>query len=109
MANDLSDVLGTAIGRAAREVAGNVAASRRKGPGRALSGPTGVAAGVGLGALAPLAAKGVGKLAKGAARKGAGSMKAASEKVEGGVKDAVGGGVKDAVGEKLPGGGGKSG
>jgi len=98
MAKDLGDAIGTALGRAAREAAQTVADNARKtSRNGSLSGAKGFAAGAGLAALAPLAAKGAGKLAKGAkdtARKG--------------VVDMAGGpsGVaKEAVKSVLPGGG----
>jgi uncharacterized membrane protein len=118
MAKDLADVVGTALGRVARESVQTVSESARKRSNGTLSGSKGVAAGVGLVALAPLAVKGAGKLVGGLGGNGVGPVKKAGEKVGGSVKDAVGekvgGSVKDAVGEKvggaLPGGkGGKSG
>jgi uncharacterized membrane protein len=81
-----------------------------------LSGMKGVAAGAGLAALAPLATKGAGKLAKRALTNGADPVKKASEKVGEGVKDAVGKSAEQAGGATglakeagkglLPGGGG---
>jgi uncharacterized membrane protein len=65
MAKDLGDAIGTAVGRAAHDVARTVAANARKSTRGPLSGVKGVAAGAGLVALAPLAAKGVGKLVRG--------------------------------------------
>jgi len=83
----------------------------------------GVAAGAGLAALAPLATKGAGKLAKRALTNGADPVKRATDKVGNKASEKVGEGVKDAVGKSggpaglakeagkglLPGGGGKSG
>jgi uncharacterized membrane protein len=67
MAKDLGDAIGTALGRAAREAAQTVATNARKTTkSGSLSGAKGFAAGAGLVALAPLAAKGAGKLAQGA-------------------------------------------
>ena len=67
MAKDLGDVIGTALGRATREAAQNLAKNARKSSkDGSLAGAKGFAAGAGLVALAPLAAKGAGKLAKGA-------------------------------------------
>jgi uncharacterized membrane protein len=128
MAKDVADVVGTALGRVAREAAQSVASdgrkrsgplpAMRKGPGP-LSGMKGVAAGAGLAALAPLATKGAGKLAKRALTNGADPVKKASEKVGEGVKDAVGksadqaggaaGLAKEAGKGLMPGGGDKSG
>jgi len=79
MSKDLGDAIGTAIGRAARDAASNVASNARKSSKNgSLTGAKGLAAGVGLAALAPLAVKGAGKLSKGA-------------------KDTVGKGVKAGV------------
>jgi len=80
----------------------------------------GVAAGAGVAALAPLATKGAGKLAKRALTNGADPVKKASDKVGEKASEKVGQGVKDAVGKSggaaglakeagkglLPGGGG---
>jgi uncharacterized membrane protein len=102
MAKDLADVVGTALGRVARETVQTVSENARKRSNGTLSGSKGVAAGVGLVALAPLAVKGAGKLVGGLGGNGAGPVKKAGEKLTGGVKDAVGekvgGGVKDAMG-----------
>jgi uncharacterized membrane protein len=103
MAKDLGDAIGTALGKAAREAVQNVSASTR-GRNGSLSGMKGLAAGVGAGALVPVAAKGAGKLVKGLSGNGAGPLQKAGDKLSGGVKDAV----SDKVEEKLPGGGGKS-
>jgi uncharacterized membrane protein len=66
MAKDLGDAIGTVLGRAAREAAQNVGSTARKqSKNGSLTGVKGFAAGAGLAALAPLAAKGAGKLAKG--------------------------------------------
>jgi uncharacterized membrane protein len=78
MAKDLGDAIGTVIGRAAREAAHSVTTNARKASNGPLSGGKGLAAGAGLVALAPLAAKGAKK-----------------------ARDAVGGGVKDAIGGKI--------
>src|SRR3954468_10611297 len=112
MAKDVADVVGTALGKVAREAAKSVASDgggKRAGPlggkgSSPLSGMKGVAAGAGMAALAPLAAKSAGKLAKRAVSNGADPMKKAGEKVAEGAKDAVG-----KPGELLPGGGGDSG
>src|SRR5436190_7712165 len=131
MAKDVADVLGTAIGRVAREAAKNVQASANKRSrggvmervndavsdrlNGALSGPKGLAAGAGVATLVPLVAKGAGKLVRGIGD-GGGSMQKVGDKVGGKVKDAVGdqvekaggaGGIaKDAGKSMLPGGGG---
>jgi uncharacterized membrane protein len=127
MAKDMGDVIGTAIGRVAREAAENIASDgrRRSGPLSAfgkrsspLSGMRGVAAGAGLAALTPLATKGAGKLAKRALTNGAKPVKKAGEKVGEGVKGTVGKSVEQAGGAAglakqagkglLPGGGDSS-
>src|SRR3979411_2299539 len=99
MGKDVSDVIGEALGNAAREAIQNVSKTARKRSRGSLGANKGVAAGaagVGLMALAPLATKGVSKLVSGAADKGAGQLKDAgekvSEKVKGDVADAVPGG-----------------
>jgi uncharacterized membrane protein len=108
MANDLADVVGTALGRVARETVQTVSENARKRSNGTLSGSKGIATGVGLVALAPLAVKGAGKLVGGLGGNGVGPVKKAGEKLGGTVKGAVGeklgGSVKDAVGEKLGGG-----
>jgi polyketide cyclase/dehydrase/lipid transport protein len=113
MAKDVADAVGTALGKVAREAAKGVASDGRKRAGplplgskgsSPLSGMKGVAAGAGMAALAPLAAKGAGKLAKRAVTNGADPVKKAGEKVAEGAKDAVG-----KPGDLLPGGGGDSG
>jgi uncharacterized membrane protein len=98
MAKDLGDAIGHAVGRIARETAQSVSANARKASSSPLSGPKGLAAGAGLVALAPLAAKGAGKLVRGPLANGGSPLKKA--------KDAIGGGVKDAVGDQIGQGGG---
>src|SRR5215211_6766328 len=112
MAKDMGDVIGTAIGRVAREAAQNIANDGRKGPlsgfrksSSPISGMKGVAAGAGLAVLAPLATKGAGKLAKRAFTDGAKPVKKAGGKV--GSK--VGEGVQDAVGKSVDQAGGAAG
>src|SRR5436305_14093475 len=92
MAKDLGDAIGTALGKAAREAVQNVSASTR-GRNGSLSGMKGLAAGVGAGALVPVAAKGAGKLVKGlsGSGNGAGPLQKAGQQLGGGVKDALGG------------------
>ena len=111
MAKDVSDVIGSAIGSAAREAMQGLASSRKKSGhgmsgGKALAAAT--AAGAGLAALAPLAGRGVSKLASGLEHpvesvKGAGAdkLKGAGDK----VKEELGGKVKDEVKESIPGAG----
>jgi uncharacterized membrane protein len=109
MAKDVGDLIGTAIGKVARETVQSVAQSKRRS-GNGLSGGKGLAAGVGLASLAPLALRG----AKGAKNMmgssgngssgGSGPVSKAKEKLEGNVKDKAKEGAKDA----LPFGGGKN-
>ena len=69
MAKDVGDAIGAAIGHAAREVVETVSANAKKGSRKPqlpqLSGGRGMAAGAGLVALVPLAAKGAGKVVHG--------------------------------------------
>src|SRR5436305_5748622 len=96
MAMDVGRVVGTAVGRTAREVVKGRISGRRSGG--ALSGGKGLAAGVGLAVLAPLAGKAAVGAGKSLAQRG-------TENVSETVKGKVGESVKDAV---TP-GGGKSG
>lgn len=129
MGKDVSDVIGTALGNAAREAIQGVSSKAHKGSDNSSRWQKGVAAGAvgaGLMALAPVATKGVGKLVSGA-EDGVGSVgdlkDAGVSKLKdasiGKLKDAgedalkdVGGKVKDDVADSIPGGGllkGKSG
>jgi uncharacterized membrane protein len=97
VAKDISDAVGTALGRIARDGAKTVSANVRKASSNGhRPGAKGIAAGatgLGLVALAPLAGKRASKLAKGA-----------TDKVSGNVKDAIGTNVKNAIpGGKLAG------
>src|SRR3954470_8854841 len=114
MAKDLGETIGHAVGRIAREAVDNVSANARKASKSPLAGPKGLAAGAGLVALAPVAAKGAGKLVRQQLSNGANPVKKAREAVGGGVKDAVGKKIDDAGGASgvaksmLPGGGDKA-
>jgi uncharacterized membrane protein len=101
MAKDLGDVIGRAVGRIARETVDTVSTNARKASQGPLSGPKGLAAGAGLVALAPLAARGAGELVKHRLGNGGSPVKKA--------RDAVGGSVKDAVGKKIDEAGGAAG
>src|SRR3954463_807550 len=101
MAKDLGDVIGHAVGRGAREAVDSVSSNARKASNGPLSGPKGLAAGAGLVALAPLAAKGAGRLVKQQIANGGSPVKK--------VKDAVGGDIKDVVGKKIDQAGGATG
>jgi len=105
MAKDVGDLIGTALGRVAREAVQSVAHSKSRN-GHSLGGSKGLAAGAGLVSLAPLAfkgAKGAKNLMNGSGN-GSGPVGKAKEKLEGNVKDKAKEGAKDA----LPFGGGKN-
>jgi uncharacterized membrane protein len=85
MAKD--EVIGAALGRAAREMVDALAGDEKSDSNGHLSGVRGIAAGAGLVALAPL----VRKLAGGNGLKGAGPMKMIGKGLGAGVKSAVGG------------------
>src|SRR3954454_4386442 len=101
MAKDVGDLIGTAIGRVARETVQTVASNKRSN-GHGLGGGAGLAAGAGLASLAPMAFKGAKGLMSGSGN-GSGPVGKAKEKLEGNVKDKAKEGAKDA----LPFGGGK--
>ena len=118
MAKDIQDRVGQLLGSdSARALAGTAVTELLKGigskddsggnsrnggvhPPRALSGMRGIAAGAGAAALAPVAAKGIGKLVKG---NGVGSLAEAPKNLAEGavskVGDTVSGKVKDKVDE----------
>src|SRR3954454_4511429 len=95
MTLDVSDAVGSAIGKVTRETAKSLSKSARK---RSKGSPVspGVAAGVGLAALAPIAVKGAGKLVNKVSGDGSGAVSNIAEN------------AKDAVADKVPGGKGKS-
>jgi uncharacterized membrane protein len=117
MAKDLADVLGAALGRAAHDTVQTIVDKQHGRSNGALSGAKGLAAGAGLATLAPLAARGAGKMMKGTLSDGS-PVKRAGKSVTKGVKGAVGKSIEDAGGaagiakeaakDKLPGGSGKS-
>jgi uncharacterized membrane protein len=109
MGKDVGDLIGTAIGKVARETVQSVAQGKRRNGGP-LSGGKGLAAGAGLVSLAPLALRGA-KTAKNMmggsgddSSGGSGPVSKAKEKLEGNVKDKAKEGAKDA----LPFGGGSN-
>jgi uncharacterized membrane protein len=118
MAKDVGDLIGTAIGRVARETVQSVAATKKRGNGINLSGGKGLAAGAGLASLAPVAFKGAKRLASGGSgngsRSGSGGnpVSKAKSKLEGNVRDKIEGNVKEKAKEgakdALPFGGGKN-
>src|SRR6185437_5799105 len=111
MAKDVSDVIGTAIGNAAREAVGGLSSNRKKS-GRGMSGgkalAAATAAGAGLAALAPIAGRGVSKLASGLEHPVEKVKDAGTDKLKGAgdkLKDEVSGKVKEEVKEAVPGAG----
>jgi uncharacterized membrane protein len=111
MAKDFSDTLRDTVSQVVRDA--TQSGGRGKSPGP-LSGGRGVAAGAGLAAVAPLAAKGVGKLAKrrlaGAAAKNAVKKPgAAVSDVTSKLGDSIGKGVGEKVKGKIDESGGAGG
>src|SRR3954451_11649430 len=110
MAKDVGDLIGTAIGRVARETVQSVASNNKRKGGPNLSGGKGLAAGAGLATLVPLAFKGASSAKNalsgsgGDSSSGSGPIDKAKRKLEGNVKDKAKEGAKDA----LPFGGGGS-
>jgi uncharacterized membrane protein len=90
MAKDLGDAVGTAL----EQVTG------KGGP----AVPAGLAAGLGLAALAPFAAKNAGKLIRGVGGNGADPLKKVGASVKNAATEKVGESVKNAASEKLGGG-----
>jgi uncharacterized membrane protein len=120
MSRDLTDAIGVAVGRAARDVIETTSAKTRKRSMGPLSGATGLAAGAGLATLVPLAGKGAAKLVrKGFSSNGAGPIEKVGDKLSGTAKEAVSGSIekaggaggiaKDAVKGAIPGVGGGDG
>jgi uncharacterized membrane protein len=121
MSKDLTEAIGVAVGRAARDAIESTTAKARKGSNKHLSGATGLAAGAGLATLVPLAGRGALKLVKsgGFGGNGAGPIERLGDKVTNTAKDAIsskvdeaggpGGVAKEAAKGMLPfgGGGGK--
>lgn len=121
MSKDLTEAIGVAVGRAARDAINSTTAKARKGSNKHFSGATGLAAGAGLATLVPLAGRGALKLVKsgGLGGNGAGPIERLGDKVSGTAKDAIsakvdeaggaGGVAKEAAKGMLPfgGGGGK--
>jgi len=101
MATDVADMVGSALGRVARETVETVSTNARKRTNGTLSGTKGIATGIGLVALAPLAAKGAGKLVRGIGSNGGSPISD--------VGDKLGETVKGAGKSLLPGGGPKGG
>jgi uncharacterized membrane protein len=90
MAKDLGDAVGTAL----EQVTG------KGGP----AVPAGLAAGLGLAALAPFAAKNAGKLIRGVGSNGADPLKKVGASVKNAATEKVGESVKNAAAEKIGGG-----
>jgi uncharacterized membrane protein len=110
MAKDLGEVVRDAVGQVAREAAQSIGDGGRSkdASGGRLSGMKGVAAGAGLAALAPLAAKGakpVGRLLS----NGLGGVKDAAGSAGSKAGEGVGGKLKETVSEKVDEAGGVGG
>jgi uncharacterized membrane protein len=111
MAKDLGDVIGTALGRAARDAAGTITTNARKtSKNGSLTGAKGLAVGAGLAALAPFAVKGAGKLASGAKNTVGKGVKAGVEKTAdkaggptGIAKNVAKGAIPDVAKKAIPG------
>jgi uncharacterized membrane protein len=111
MPRDVSDVIGTAIGNAAREAAHGLSSSHKK-TGKGMSGgktlAAATAAGAGLAAVAPIAGRGLSRLASGLESPvdkvkdaGTGKLRDVGDK----LKDDLGDKIKDEVKDSVPGGG----
>ena len=111
MPKDVSDVIGTAIGNAAREAVQGLSSSRKKtgnklSGGKALAAAT--AAGAGIAAVAPIAGRGLGKVASSLDHPVDKAKEAGTEKLKGAgdkLKADLGDKVKDEVKQSVPGGG----
>src|SRR4051794_7714755 len=98
MSRDKGDAIGTAVGRVAREAAKSASRNAKKASNGRLSGTTGLAAGAGLAALAPIAARSAGRFVRRGLSDGAIPIELIGDKMGGGLKDAVGKKVDDAGG-----------
>jgi uncharacterized membrane protein len=105
MARSVSDVIGEAAGRVAREAVQSLSSNAQKASNGRLSGPGGLAAGAGLATLVPLAVKGAGKLIK----RGGGADGGPLGRVAAKAREATTGTVKDAVRQKVDDAGGVGG
>jgi uncharacterized membrane protein len=110
MAKELGDVVRDAVGQVAREAVQNIGdgGGKKKRSGGPLSGMKGVAAGAGLAALAPLAAKGA-KPVRQLLTNGPGSIKGAADSAGSKAGEGVGGKLKESVSEKVDEAGGVGG
>jgi len=116
MAKDLGEMMRDAVGQVAREAVSSIGdgGSKKRSSGGALGGMRGVAAGAGLAALVPLAAKGAKPVRKlfsaGSNVKGAGdSVKDAADKAGSKAGEGVGQKMKETVSEKVDEAGGVGG
>jgi uncharacterized membrane protein len=115
MAKDVGDIVRDSLSQVVRDATQSFAnGNKGKSSNGALSGMRGVAAGAGLAALAPLAAKGAGKavksrLASGAAKSAVKKPGQALSDATSKVGDSVGKGVGDKVKEKVDESGGVGG
>ena len=105
MSRGVSDVIGEAAGRVAREAVQSLSSNAQKASNGRLSGPGGLAAGAGLATLVPLAVKGAGKLIN----RGGGANGGPMGRVAAKAREATTGSIKDAVGQKVDDAGGVGG
>ena len=110
MSKDLTEAIGIAVGRAARDAIDSTTAKARKGSNKHFSGASGLAAGAGLATLVPLAGRGALKLVKsgglgGIGGNGAGPIERLGDKVTNKVTDTA----KDAINSKVADAGGVGG
>src|SRR5690242_20423493 len=105
MAKDVQDTIREVLTHAVGEATKNLNVDRSGKSGGPLSGMKGIAAGAGVVALAPLAAKGVGKLAKTVGVNGLGDIAKAPGKAVGDATsklgDSVGSSISDKVSDKV--------
>src|SRR5436190_20429823 len=110
MAKDMSEQLREALGHAVRDAVKNVGdASPKRKSGGPFSGAKGVAAGAGLAAAAPLAAKGVEKVRHGGLAALAPSPSRMASSVASKAADKAGSTLKDTVSSKVDEAGGAGG
>src|SRR5215210_7201636 len=110
MAKELGDVVRDAVGQVAREAVQSIGGDGggKKRSGGALSGMRGVAAGAGLAALAPLAAKGANPVRRMLSSTGP-SVKDAADSAGSKAGEGVGSKLKETVSEKVDDAGGVGG
>ncbi len=99
MAKDTQDIVKDVLSRIVEDASKGVGNGKEKLTDGGLGGMRGIAAGAGVAALAPLAAKGVGKLVQGGGPEGLASR----------VGDRLSGGIGDAISDKVENAGGPGG